>query len=180
MKKSIAGLEIRSSAFLIEQYENAMDIRAEENLKLALEIRDEILNDYSDLLEHDNRKKYIPTLKSINNETIHALSFHSPGWYANNRLTELSGLFKRLISTVKEIQKRDFLSIAPKVEDIKVVFKWIETFNVPHYYFQVFFDKVYGVSFEQILTFIANPDNEGTIFSVEKDNKNQNKIGLNL
>ena len=49
---------------------------------------------------------------------------------------------------IKEIQKRDYLSITPKVEDIKVVYKWIETFNVPHFYFQVFFDKVYGISFE--------------------------------
>lgn len=180
VKKSIAGLEIRSSAFLIEQYEKAMDLRTQENLKLAFEIRDKILTDYTDLLEHNNRKKYIPILKSIDEETIHALSFSSPGWYANERLTELSGLFRELKSAVKEIQKRDFLSITPKVEDIKVVYKWIETFNVPHFYFQVFFDKVYGVSFEQILTFISDPDNEGTVFSVEKDNKNQNKTTIKI
>ena len=80
---------------------------------------------------------------------------------------------------VKEIQKRDFLSITPKVEDIKVVYKWIETFNVPHYYFQVFFDKAYGISFEQILTFISEPDNEGSVF-FEKDNKNQNKTTIKI
>lgn len=180
VKKAIAGLEIRSSAFLIEKYEHAMKSRTQENLALALEIRDRILNEYSDLLKHSNRKKYIPILQGINEETIHALSFTSPGWHANERLSELSGLFKDLKACVKEIQKRDFLSITPKVEDIKVVYKWIKNFNVPHYYFQVFFDKVYGISFEQILTFISEPDNEGSVFSVEKDNKNQNKTTIKI
>jgi type II restriction enzyme len=72
------------------------------------------------------------------------------------------------------------LSITPKVEDIKVVYKWIETFNIPHFYFQVFFDKVYGISFEQILEIISDSDNEGVIFSVEGDTKNQNKITIKI
>jgi hypothetical protein len=180
VKKAIAGLEIRSSAFLIDQYEYAMSVRTKENLEIALTTRDNILENYSDLLNHPKRVKYVPILKSIDTETIQALSFKAPGWYSNERLTELSGLFKVLKKSVKEIQKRDYLSITPKVEDIKVVYKWIETFNVPHYYFQVFFDKVYGVSFEQILTFISDSDNEGTIFSVEKDNKNQNKTTIKI
>ena len=60
------------------------------------------------------------------------------------------------------------------------MYKWIETFNVPHYYFQVFFDKVYGISFEQILTIISDSDNEGLIFSVESDTKNQNKTTIKI
>ena len=180
VKKSIAGLEIRSSAFLIEQYESAMAERTKSNLEIALNTRDKIFSDYSDLLKHPKRKKYIPILNSIDLETIQILDFKSPGWYANDRLSELSGLFKQLKVAVKEIQKRDYLSITPKVEDIKVVYKWIDSFNVPHFYFQVFFDKVYGVSFKQILTFISNSDNEGTIFSIEKDNKNQNKTTIKI
>lgn len=180
VKKAVAGLEIRSSSFLIEQYENAMKQRTQKNIKIALFIRDKILSEYFDLLEHHKRAKYVPILESINTETVKALSFKSPGWYADDRLSELSGLFKELKKAVKEIQKRDYLSITPKVEDIKVVYKWIETFNVPHFYFQVFFDKVYGMSFEQILTFISDPDNEGTIFSIEKDNKNQNKTTIKI
>ena len=89
-------------------------------------------------------------------------------------------MFRKLKSAIKEIQKRNYLSITPKVEDIKVVYKWIESFNIPHYYFQVFFDKVYGISFEQILTIISNPDNEDVIFSVETDTKNQNKTTIKI
>lgn len=99
---------------------------------------------------------------------------------ASERLIELKNCLKDLKKYIKEIQKRDFLSITPKAEDIKVVYKWIETFNVPHYYFQVFFDKVFGISFEQILTLISDPDNDGRIFSVERDTKNQNKTTFKI
>ena len=44
----------------------------------------------------------------------------------------------------------------------------------------MFFDKVYGISFEQILGIIANSDNEGSIFSVEQDTKNQNKTTIKI
>lgn len=39
---------------------------------------------------------------------------------------------------------------------------------------------MYGISFEQILTIISNPDNEGSIFSVESDAKNQNKTTIKI
>ena len=87
---------------------------------------------------------------------------------------------RTLKDAIKEIQKRDYLSITPKVEDIKVVYKWIETFKVPHFYFQVFFDKVYGISFEQILSIISDSNNEGITFSVEADTKNQNKTTIKI
>jgi type II restriction enzyme len=72
------------------------------------------------------------------------------------------------------------LSITPKVEDIKVVYKWIETFNVPHYYFKVFFDKVYAIAFSDILSVISDANNEDVIFSLEKDIKNQNKSTIKI
>ncbi|MGF1534742.1 MAG: AccI family restriction endonuclease [Bernardetiaceae bacterium] len=81
---------------------------------------------------------------------------------------------------LNKFKREDYLSITPKVEDIKVVYKWIETFNVPHFYFQVFFDKVYGISFEQILSIISDSDNEDIIFSVEKGAKNQNKTTIKI
>ncbi len=145
-----------------------------------MQTRDKILAEYSDLLKHPNRSKYIPVLQSITTETLSVTDFRVPGWHASERLIELNELFKELKDSIKEVQKRDFLSITPKVEDIKVVYKWIETFNVPHFYFQVFFDKVYGISFEQILQIISEPDNEGVIFSVEADTKNQNKTTIKI
>ena len=180
VKKAVAGIEVRSSAFLIDRYEEAMQIRTLKFSQLALQTRDKILAEYSDLLEQPNRSKYIPVLQSITAETLSVTDFKVPGWSSSERLVELNNLFKELKKSIKEIQKRDFLSITPKVEDIKVVYKWIETFNIPHFYFQVFFDKVYGISFEQILQIISDPDKEGVVFSVEKDTKNQNKTTIKI
>lgn len=180
VKKAVAGIEVRSSAFLIDRYEAAMQVRTGRFSKIALQIRDKIIAEYSDLLEHPNRSKYIPVLQSITEETLSISDFKVPGWSSSERLFELNEQFKQLKKAIKEIQKRDFLSITPKVEDIKVVYKWIETFNVPHFYFQVFFDKVYGISFAQILQIISDPDKEGVVFSVEADTKNQNKTTIKI
>jgi len=180
VKKAVAGIEVRSSAFLIDHYEAAMQERTARYTKIALTTREKILTDFLDILEHPSRKKYLPILEGITGETLSATDFKVPGWSSTDRLIQLNNLFKELKNAIKEIQKRDYLSITPKVEDIKVVYKWIESFNVPHFYFQVFFDKVYGISFEQILKIISDPDNEGTIFSVERDTKNQNKTTIKI
>lgn len=180
VKKAIAGIEVRSSAFLIDRYEASMSIKTAKHTQFALQIKDKILTEYIDLLEHATREKYITVLESITSETISITDFKVPGWSSSERLVNLNDLFKELKKSIKEIQKRDYLSITPKVEDIKVVYKWIETFNVPHFYFQVFFDKVYGISFEQILEIISNTDNEGVVFSVETDTKNQNKTTIKI
>lgn len=180
VKKALAGIEVRSSAFLIDRYEEAMTKRTEFLVQEALATKDTILSNYKDLLESPNRKGYVDVLNGINAETVHVTDFKVPGWRSSERLIQLNELLKKLKAAIKEIHKRDYLSITPKVEDLKVVYKWIETFNVPHYYFQVFFDKAYGISFENILSIISNPDNEGVVFSVESDTKNQNKTTIKI
>jgi len=180
VRKAIAGIEVRSSAFLIDRYEEAMQVKTEKFSQLAIQTRDKILTEYIDLLEQPTRNKYIPVLQGITNQTLSVTDFKVPGWSSSERLVQLNNLLKELKRAIKEVQKRDFLSITPKVEDIKVVFKWIENFNVPHFYFQVFFDKVYGISFEQILEIISDPDKEDTEFTVEADSKNQNKTTIKI
>jgi hypothetical protein len=181
VKKALAGIEVRSSAFLIDRYEIAMQAKTERFTQIALQTKETILSDFLDVLQHPTRQSYIDILHGITEKTLSITDFRVPSWSSSERLVQAKDLFRQLKNAIKEIQKRDYLSITPKVEDIKVVYKWIETFNVPHYYFQVFFDKVYGISFEQILKIISDPDNEGVIFSVEsKDIKNQNKTTIKI
>lgn len=180
VKKSIAGLEIRSSAFLIEKYEIEMQARTNHHLNKAIEVRDKILNNYLELLQHPKKKHWINILQNINGGTVSSISFRRPNWNSTNELQELTLLFKELKEHIKEVQKRDYLSITPKVEDLKVVYKWAETFNVPHYYFQVFFDKSYGISFENILKLITETDKEGDYYEISKDIKNQNKTTIKI
>lgn len=132
------------------------------------------------MLEHPNRVAYFELLKNISSKTINAISFRRPSWSSTERLQELTILFKSLKEHISIIQKRDYLSITPKVEDIKVVYKWVETFDVPHYYFQVFFDKSYGISFKNILTLLADPEKEGEQYEISKDIKNQNKTTIKI
>jgi len=87
---------------------------------------------------------------------------------------------KRKAAAAKKTSQREFLSFTPKVEDMIIVYKWIQTFNVPHFYFQVFFDKVYGISFENILQLISNPDNRNVKYFIEKDEKNQQKTTIKI
>ena len=179
VKKAIAGLEIRSSAFLIQKYEKEMNDRTNHYLKIVFEIKTKILTDYRELLEQKG-KKYIDILENITEDNIQIISFRRPSWNATEELSTLTNLFKELKEAITIIQKRDYLSITPKVEDLKVVYKWIETFNVPHFYFQVFFDKSYAISFKDILQMITEPDKEGEYYEISKDIKNQNKTTIKI
>lgn len=54
------------------------------------------------------------------------------------------------------------------------------TYDVPHFYVQVFFDKMYGMSFQHILELVSNPDLEGEKYFIEQDTKNQNKTTIKI
>lgn len=180
-KKAVAGIEVRSSAFLIEKYDLAMKEHALRNRRIVYETRDDIIAKHRHLLESNpKRKVYLDTLLGLNDEQLEIISFKSPTWSATEELVQVREKINVLKNAVKELQKRDYLTITPKVEDFKVVNKWIETTGVPHYYVQVFFDKIYGISFENILRMITDADNEGRCFSVESDEKNQNKTTIKI
>lgn len=180
VRRAIAGIEVRSSSFLIDKYIKESNRIWDENSKRIFELRDDIINNYSDLLTPKNRKSYIEILKNINIDNLCSVDFRKPSWKSSARLSELSSKFSEIKDCLKIIQKRNSLSITPKVEDLKVVRKWIMTYNVPHYYVQVFFDRVYGVSFMHILELIANPDLEDEKYFIEQDTKNQNKTTIKI
>lgn len=92
----------------------------------------------------------------------------------------MTELLKQLKENIKVLHKRDYLSITPKVEDIALVNRWIQKYNVRHFYLQVFFDKAYVISFKDILELVSNEDNEGNSFSIERDVKNQRKTTIKV
>ena len=179
VRKVIAGIEVRSSSFLINKYNAEAEKLVSESTDSAISIKNRILRDYNDILS-EKKPELIRILETLDETTVSSLQFRVPTWSSSQRLQELKTLFKDLKSNLNKIQKRNTLSITPKVEDLKVVRKWIMTYNVPHYYVQVFFDRVYGISFKYILEVISNPDNEGKKFSVEQDAKNQNKTTIKI
>lgn len=176
VKKAIAGIEVRSSAYLIDRYEMAMQIRTEKFTQIAIQTKEILLLEFLDVLQHPSRQRYIDILNGITEKTLSVTDFRVPSWRTTDKLKEAKNKFKELKNAIIEIKKRDHLSITVKVEDIKVVYKWIETFNLPHFYFQVFFDKAYGISFVEILEIISG----GKHYKVEKNKKNQDKSTIHL
>lgn len=179
VSKAIAGIEVRSSAFLINKYTEEANRIIRENTDKVIQLKNVILSEYRDLLEQ-KRPELILILQQLNEISIRTLDFRCSSWRSSQRLQELSAMLSEIKKCLKNIQKRNSLSITPKVEDLKVVHKWIMTYDVPHFYVQVFFDKIYGISFQNILELISNPDLEDDKYFIEQDTKNQNKTTIKI
>ncbi len=173
------GIEVRSSAYLFDKYETFMCEKQTKLIESSLNLKKSIIRDYGELLTGKDNELY-KLINSITPENMHVVRYRCPSWKSSQQLVELSRLLKQLKSNLSEMSKRTFLSITPKVEDLKVVYTWIKKYNVPHYYVQVFFDKAYGISFEKILRLISRPDLEGIDFFIESDTKNQNKTTIKI
>lgn len=177
--KAVAGIEVRSSAFLINKYTTEANRIVHENIQRAIELKNIVLEKYADLLEQ-KRPELITILQQLDETSVRSIDYRKPTWKTSQRLQELTDNLSEIKDCLKIIQKRNSLSITPKAEDLKVVHKWIMTYNVPHFYVQVFFDKIYGVSFQHILELVSNPDLEGKKYSIEQDTKNQNKTTIKI
>jgi type II restriction enzyme len=178
--KAVAGLEIRSSSFLIGQYDSE---RSEQLVVLRSQlfgIRDKIITNFAELLPD----KLQQALRNANEENLAELTYRIP---SRSKLGEHGNALADQLEKIRwlrdKIHKtRRYLSFTAKVEDLYVVHKWTQTYGVPHYYFQVFFDRVYGIPFDHILRVISVSENEGKRFGVERNVKNQfkNTIHMNV
>lgn len=177
--KAIVGIEVRSSAFLINKYTAEANRVVRKNTERAIELKNIVLDEYIDLLEQ-KRPELIAILQQLDEVSVRTLDFRAATWHSSQRLQELSAMLSEIKKCLKAIQKRNSLSITPKVEDLKVVHKWIMTYNVPHFYVQVFLDKVYGVSFQHILELVSNPDLEDVAYSVITHDKDNNKTEIEI
>ena len=93
VKKAIAGIEVRSSAFLIDRYEEAMQVRTEKFTEIALETKNKILAGFSDVLQHPARQNYIDLLNGITAKTLNVTDFRVPSWSSSERLIQTRDLF---------------------------------------------------------------------------------------
>ena len=186
---AIAGLEIRSSSFITKKYAQEME-QIQDNLKQeVIKAKDSILERYQACFVTKANKEWIRILKcidkdSLKNQLKKISDTRVPSWSSKSQSkstsdnNEAKKLLQNIKSAVKQLQKSNSLSITPKVEDIKLVYKWIKKYNVPHYYIQVFFDKVYGSSFKEILTMLGDSKREQNDYTIEKYPKNQNKATI--
>ncbi|MBN1804226.1 MAG: AccI family restriction endonuclease [Sedimentisphaerales bacterium] len=180
IRKATAALEIRSSSFLVDKYSAFMEKRQSNAIAECRRIREEITSGpLCDLLKQKNMTIY-SLIKNATDDTFRELDFRRPSWSLTQGLRDLTERLKTLKDNIKILHKRDYLSITPKLEDIALVNRWIQNFDVKHYYLQVFFDKAYVISFQDILELVCNEDNEGRSFSIERDVKNQAKTTIKV
>lgn len=177
--KAIAGIEVRSSAFLLQRYNDYKDSILRTNLHNLFKLRDVIIDKYADQLG-EKRPELLKIITQLNESNVASVDFKVPSWRSSADLIHLSDLLRNIKECLKIAQKRNSLSFTPKAEDLKNVKKWISTFGVPHFYVQVFFDMIYGISFESILTMLTDSAQEDKNYYIEQDSKNQNKTTIKI
>ena len=180
IQRAVAAIEVRSSSFLADRYSSFMQTRTQDAERACLRVQDSLLREpYAELLSR-RRPQIYGMVRNATVETFRELSFKQPNWSSSQELRDLTALLKELKAQMKILQTRNYLSITPKVEDLILVNRWIQTFGVQHHYIQVFFDKAFIIPFTRILEIVSDSDNEGPIFSVERDTKNQGKTTIKV
>ena len=180
IRRAVAALEVRSSSFLADKYAVFMRNRQQQAINRCLEIRNAIIGtDVGNLLRRKNEIIY-NLISNATDNTFRELDFRCPSWSLTEELRNLTILLKEMKENITILHKRDYLSITPKMEDIALVNRWIQQYNVKHFYLQVFFDKAYIISFRDILTLVSNDNNDGNQFSIERDVKNQGKTTIKI
>ncbi len=180
IQNAVAAIEVRSSSFLPDKYSSFMDSRTREAEIACGRIREGLLKEpYSSLLA-ERRPQIYEIIRTATIDTFRELDVRLTRWYSTSSLREMSSLLKSLKDQIRILQTRDYLSITPKLEDLALVNRWIQRFGVRHYYLQVFFDKAYVIPFKDILEITCDARNEGTVFSVEEDMKNQGKTTIKI
>ena len=180
VESAIAAIEVRSSSFLSMRYAAFIDERTRQAEAECARLQQLILKTPHSQALLEKSPAIHKMMREASADTFRELDFRARSWASSQTLIELSGYLKELKAQIKILHKRDYLSITPKLEDIALVNRWIQTFGVPHYYLQVFFDKAYVIPFRNILELTAAPENEDVIFSVERDIKNQGKTTIKV
>ncbi|MCX7995997.1 MAG: AccI family restriction endonuclease [candidate division WOR-3 bacterium] len=135
-----------------------------------------------DVLIFDN-KTYKPEWGlDVSRKANHELDSIAKGAMAGLEIRSSSFLVSKYEEHIVKTKSksRNFLSFTPKAEDLLVINKWITNFGVPHFYIQVFFDRIYMISFWKILEIITEPTNKNVLFTLEKNAKNQFKSTIHI
>jgi type II restriction enzyme len=177
---AIAAIEVRSSSFLANRYNEFMDGRTNQAIQQCREIKSQLLVPEMAMLLQQKSPEIFAMIRRSSDDTFKELDFRLRSWSSSTELRCLSELLKTLKEQIKILHKRDYLSITPKLEDLALVNRWIQNFNVRHYYLQVFFDKAYVIPFKDILKISSDPAKEDVVFSVEEDVKNQGKTTIKI
>lgn len=193
---AVAGLEVRSSAYVADKYsQHQAERRTEAEAELSSlvstvsKLSEKILHS-SDVEDPDRFQSYVDKAMEYAKATTKA---EAPTYYTRAPIKRMAKAnlsdseaneFLETANEIRNVRKttfgRDYLSYTVKVEDLVVILNWIETHCVPHYYIQVFFDSIYLISFERILHLLSTSPDHDKIYTIERNSKNQMKTTIHI
>lgn len=107
--------------------------------------------------------------ESLVNQAVAAIEVRSSKFEA---LTYIS--VRKRQRDAGKVSGRETPSFTVKVEDLVIVYRWLERYRVPQTYCQVFFDSVFAINFLDIFTIIGS----GSGFTIETPEKSQAKATI--
>jgi len=150
-----------------ESYQNELDSIGKKPDLLLFHV-----DEYEDSWKLDISLRPEDELDKIAGKAIAALEVRSSAFLVDS--------YDKHVQSGSGRMARKFLSFTPKAEDLLVIHKWIMNYSVKHFYVQVFFDRIYAISFRKILEIISDPDNKNSIYTLEKNAKNQFKSTIHI
>lgn len=178
-KTLLYAINSNSSEYIAIQYGKSDDIMAGENgFKEFYEKYQQELDEIGkrpDILIFDKKDLVGIDISSLTDEVVSKAKCGIEVRSSSFISQDYESFQKKKNVSAKKGKSCKELNFTPKVEDLKVVYKWVKKFEVPHYYVQFFWDKVYGISFEKILELL----NEGK-YCIKGYAKNQEKKIVNI
>lgn len=178
---ALCGLEVRSSSFLWKIYNKNSAAKKKVLTDKIITLKNELLDKHSNILKEQKKSVFL-AISAITSNNGFRIKIPTFSYRKTEELSIISEKIRELRSLQTDLLKRDYLSITPKIEDLKVVNNWIQKYNVPHFYVQVFFDCAFMIGYEKILTLLVNNGvNKNSHYSIESgDAKNQNKSTIKI
>jgi len=76
--------------------------------------------------------------------------------------------------------RRGFLSFTVKAGDVAAIARWVSSYGVRHNYVQVFEDHIYAIDTLEALRLLADPEQRGKAYTIEKNGRNQFKNTVHI
>lgn len=191
------AIEVRSSKFEAETYKaRKLEKLTKENDK---KIKDETI--YYIASDEDERifKEYIDARKINDNNEKELINLQYTGKKSQEKIDKLCQETQKILSKKREVSpeekkritskiknkykteeaKVEVLKFTVKVEDLRIVYRWIMRYKVPQIYVQVFFDSIYAINVLKIFEIIAKgKENWPKFMKIDNPQKSQEKTTI--
>jgi hypothetical protein len=178
VNQAVAGLEVRSSKqnlTINEEYKDKKIGEHYESLKALIKVV--VAGIKAENLQMDKIDVMLDWLEKIDKDDFPSTIPRKVTISRSIQDNDLINSYNQIFVHLKKISSilASYRSFTVKVEDLEITNKWVSKYNVPHYYIQVFDDRVYAISTLEIFKVILDDGLKNTHWKLEKNPKNQMK-----